>query len=47
MGAMLAALGVYLIDFILSLRYIFKIEKKVGDLLLQFIKVDQTDIIGF
>ena len=39
-----AATAFYLLDFILSLRYIFKIERKVGDLLLQFIRVNQDDI---
>jgi len=41
---MLAALLHYLADLLLSLRYIFKIEGKVGDLLLQFVIVDQSDV---
>ena len=32
--------GLYLVDFILSLRYIFRIENKVGELLLHFVVVD-------
>jgi hypothetical protein len=41
---MLLALGHYLLDFALSLRYIFRIEQRVGELLLQFVVIDPSDV---
>jgi hypothetical protein len=40
----LLALGHCFVDFVLSVRYMFRIEKKVGQLLLQFVVVDPDDI---
>lgn len=37
----------FFIDFILALKYIFKIEGKVGELLLQFVIISENDIYKF
>lgn len=37
----------FFIDFILALKYIFKIESKVGELLLQFVIISENDVQKF
>jgi len=37
----------YFIDFFLALKYIFRIEAKVGELLLQFVIISETDVMKF
>lgn len=43
---LVAGATILLVDFLLSLRYMFKIETKVGQLLLQFIVVTEPDILN-
>ena len=40
----LAGVFHYLVDFFFALKYIFRIEAKVGELLLQFVIISDADI---
>jgi hypothetical protein len=44
MVILIIAIGCYFIDFLLTLRYTFFIEGKVGALLLQFVIIESADV---